>query len=123
MLHDFIIFILTAVAVLAARALWSPKISDFTSKIEPPHSLITPAQALHLDLGNVFNRVNQRLGEGIKTSSFPITINIGEGGWCDDHVRVEVVSAQLQSAGWRVTKSPKCRPTEIIVDVPRIRFT
>lgn len=85
---------------------------------------IKPLDALSADLGRVFEDVNSRLPRNRKTNCFPMLFDIGihTNTYCKKEDLIEIVSAQLELAGWVVTKTADCSETEIILDIPRKEF-
>lgn len=84
-------------------------------------NFIRPLDALDRDLGRVFEDVNSRLPRNRKTSCFPVVFDVGlhTNTYCKQGDLVEIISAQLELAGWIVTKTAACGQSEIILDIPR----
>jgi hypothetical protein len=84
---------------------------------------ITPIEALESDLGRVFDDINERLPLNRKSSAFPMVFDIGyHNTWCDHKLLVEIVSAQLENAGWIVSKTVGQDDRVILLDIPRKVF-
>jgi hypothetical protein len=111
-------------ATLSALFVFKIIISIFSEKQRPPvFSFIEPADSLQLGLGRAFRDINSRLPLYRKASEFPMMFDIGtHQAWCSSEQLVEIVSGQLEQAGWVVSRSAECGPTEIILDVPRVKF-
>ncbi len=84
-------------------------------------NFISPLDALNGDLGRVFKKVNSRLPRDRKTSSFPMKFDVGlhTNTYCKHGDLMAIISAQLELAGWIVTKTADCSQSEIILDIPR----
>jgi hypothetical protein len=122
--HPMIAFFTVFVATLSALFVFKIINSVFFEKQTPPvFSFIEPADSLQSDLGRAFQDVNSRLPLHRKASAFPMMFDIGtHQAWCSYEQLVQIVSGQLEQAGWVVSRSAECGPTEIILDVPRVKF-
>ena len=88
-------------------------------------NFLRPVDTLDVDLGRVFRNINSRLPSDIQTYSFPMKFYLGYHTDTDTASQkdlMQVISAQLELAGWIVTRTTDCNESEIILDIPRKEY-